>query len=393
MKKDNFDLKAYLVENKMTENSRGEARHHFGEAKLDTRILTESLQEGGEEGQFEIVPVEECGDVPSQPANGIVGEGEARDSSHIEELKDLLADLMFNCNIPTEEDNFNYPNLDEYPLAIAINIKSELNTRFLYASKDDEGADSILLSCFTWRHNNTWKTATDDECEEALLVFDEIDDYVEGYGDDVVVVTLLKIEENSTVDECDAIGVELDEMDQELSEAGYTDDDFSDPDADAAVAAAFRDKGAKKAFDKDVAKDAEVKDFDADMENDPTDPAADFDDEEGDEPVDGNAAPAAGGITVNDLIPGEGKKVEEMRANTEILVDLKDFFDEHPTYKLATLQRFIRNGFRAIKEFGYKEVLLKPQAIGYDINNRRREDAVVRLTRPTSVSQYGNGEE
>lgn len=292
MKKDNFDLRAYLVENKMTENSRGEARHHFGEANLDTRILTEGQgidhhsddydedywsQEGADrldqmwddqgldegEGQFEIVPVEECGDVPSQPADGVV-------------------------------------------------------------------------------------------------------------------------------DECDAIGAELDEMDQELSEAGYTDDDFSDPDADAAVAAAFRDKGAKKAFDKDVAKDAEVKDFDADMENDPTDPAADFDDEEGDEPAD--EAPAAGGITVNDLIPGEGKKVEEMRANTEILVDLKDFFDEHPTYKLATLQRFIRNGFRAIKEFGYREVLLKPQAIGYDINNRRREDAVVRLTRPDSVSQYGDAE-
>ena len=50
MKKDNFDLRAYLTENKMTENSRGDVRRHLGEAKLDTRmfaaghkqILTES---------------------------------------------------------------------------------------------------------------------------------------------------------------------------------------------------------------------------------------------------------------------------------------------------------------------------------------------------------------
>lgn len=38
--KDNFDLKAYLVENKMTENSRGDVRRHLGETKLDTRMFT-----------------------------------------------------------------------------------------------------------------------------------------------------------------------------------------------------------------------------------------------------------------------------------------------------------------------------------------------------------------
>lgn len=41
MKKDNFDLRSYLVENKMTENSRGEVRHQLGETVLDTRILSE----------------------------------------------------------------------------------------------------------------------------------------------------------------------------------------------------------------------------------------------------------------------------------------------------------------------------------------------------------------
>lgn len=39
MKKDNFDLRAYLTENKMTENSRGDVRHHLGETKLDTRMF------------------------------------------------------------------------------------------------------------------------------------------------------------------------------------------------------------------------------------------------------------------------------------------------------------------------------------------------------------------
>jgi len=37
--KDNFDLRAYLAENKMTENSRGDVRHHLGETKLDTRMF------------------------------------------------------------------------------------------------------------------------------------------------------------------------------------------------------------------------------------------------------------------------------------------------------------------------------------------------------------------
>ena len=41
MKKDNFDLRSYLVENKMTENSRGDVRHHLGKTILDTRILSE----------------------------------------------------------------------------------------------------------------------------------------------------------------------------------------------------------------------------------------------------------------------------------------------------------------------------------------------------------------
>lgn len=38
--KDNFDLKGYLVENKMTENSRGDVRHHLTEAvSLDMRLF------------------------------------------------------------------------------------------------------------------------------------------------------------------------------------------------------------------------------------------------------------------------------------------------------------------------------------------------------------------
>lgn len=43
MKKDNFDLRDYLVENMMTENSRGETRHHLGETVLDTRLFNTGL--------------------------------------------------------------------------------------------------------------------------------------------------------------------------------------------------------------------------------------------------------------------------------------------------------------------------------------------------------------
>lgn len=41
--KDNFDLKNYLVENKMTENSRGKGRHHFGETFISPKVLTEGF--------------------------------------------------------------------------------------------------------------------------------------------------------------------------------------------------------------------------------------------------------------------------------------------------------------------------------------------------------------
>ena len=41
--KDNFDLRKYLVENKMTENSRGNKRHHLTESVvLNTKILSEA---------------------------------------------------------------------------------------------------------------------------------------------------------------------------------------------------------------------------------------------------------------------------------------------------------------------------------------------------------------
>ena len=382
MKKDNFDLKAYLVENKMTENSRGEARHHFGEAKLDTRILTEGYDSSfnEEEGQFIIVPVDSAKSVE-----------EVSESEESGDLKGEFLDCVSALPIDADDEEGVY---EEDFAGHSVRVLNswgawdrftgyatiKIDGKGLNEYGDDDPIFKELIPAMVAKYGKLDDQGNIVDADGNVL--DECGDVPSQPADGVV-------------DECDAIRADLDEMDQELDEAGYTDEDdpFSDPDADAAVANAFRDRGAKRAFDRDVAKDAEVKDFDADMENDPTDPAADLDDEEGeDEPVDGNAAPVAGGITVNDLIPGEGKRVEEMRANTEILVDLKDFFDEHPTYKLATLQRFIRNGFRAIKEYGYKEVLLKPQAIGYDINNRRVEDAIVRLTRPESVSQYGNSE-
>lgn len=58
MKKDNFDLRSYLIENKMTENSRGDVRHQLGETILDTRILSEMQ-----------IPVDPDQDDPDYEAN------------------------------------------------------------------------------------------------------------------------------------------------------------------------------------------------------------------------------------------------------------------------------------------------------------------------------------
>ena len=81
MKKDNFDLRSFLVENKLTENSRGnKGRYHFdgsnkntGTARLlsEMRIPADPAYAGDED--FEDDPfgqsVDECGDVPSDRTN------------------------------------------------------------------------------------------------------------------------------------------------------------------------------------------------------------------------------------------------------------------------------------------------------------------------------------
>lgn len=74
MKVDNFDLRQYLTENKMTENSRGDVRIHLGKTVLDTRILSEMRipvdPDQEDSTVFNGEHIEECGDLDmNMPVN------------------------------------------------------------------------------------------------------------------------------------------------------------------------------------------------------------------------------------------------------------------------------------------------------------------------------------
>lgn len=113
--KDNFDLKNYLVENKMTENSRGEGRHHFGKAFINPRVLTEDFDPydhhdpdydedwASEEGADALDryndalrddALAECGDVPTDFDSTIQEAGYTDDEDDWDDTDASLANIL-----------------------------------------------------------------------------------------------------------------------------------------------------------------------------------------------------------------------------------------------------------------------------------------------------------
>lgn len=379
MKKDSFNLKQYLVENKMTTNSRGDVRHHFGEVKLDTRILTESIN-GEEAPNTDTVDAEAMGFYYSRGfvCSNITSIQCKILQNTLPKTEEDLADMMIEVD-PEYRDGekflpfWEHPEFEEfYILDLTVNGKT------IYSAPESSGCkeemEEILRDGDASRYPDV-----EEELKQRVENSGSNDDSLDECGD----------VPNMTLD--DQISEDFDQMEKDLDEAGYTDDeedyDLSDFDYDIP-----EDPRATKAAQKDIAGD--TADIDADIENEPEDAPLDGDEDDEDseeEPVaDEPAAPAGNEITVNDLVPGEGAKAEEMRNNIDILVDLNEFFAEHPTWRIGTLQRDIRTGFREIREFGYKNLYLTPTMQGYDkrLHNTTGR-AIIRLRRPESVPEFG----
>lgn len=110
MKKDNFDLRSYLIENKMTENSRGDVRHQLGKTILDTRILSE-MQIPADPDQLEEGDPYDHHD-PEYDDNWAAGEGadmvdaydDAQKDVGIDEYGDLGGDIPLDEAGYTDDD-------------------------------------------------------------------------------------------------------------------------------------------------------------------------------------------------------------------------------------------------------------------------------------------------
>lgn len=162
MKKDNFDLRSYLIENKMTENSRGDIRHQLGETILDTRILSEM--------QIPADPTDHHD--PDYDEDWAAGEGadmaddynDAQMDAGIDECGDLGGDM------PIDEAGYTDDDDDEWTDPDAI-------------GDDDNGASLLDLVRGDKKAASARKAATKDSADD----FDPTAGEPESFGDEPAV--------------------------------------------------------------------------------------------------------------------------------------------------------------------------------------------------------------
>lgn len=68
-----------------------------------------------------------------------------------------LSDLMWNCNAPVKEDDFSYPDSDEYPYG-RIAVKFPDGARFFLGNESEYDSESPVLA-----FHNGWVPATEQE--------------------------------------------------------------------------------------------------------------------------------------------------------------------------------------------------------------------------------------
>lgn len=260
MKKDNFDLRSYLVENKMTENSRGDVRHQLGETVLDTRILSEMQ-----------IPIEEAGSSYPKAQEWL--------SQHpnVEIIRDITS------VVDPEEDPDYVTSATEAGYAFISELEAMLNS--------GECDDDFIASA----------------CENGVIDDPEFNPPASefNYG-------------SNPIDECGDLGGDI-----SLDEASYTDDDddeWTDPDAigDDDNGASLLDlvRGDKKAAS---ARKAAAKDSADDFDPTAGEPES-FGDEPAVDPED--AEPSAGESDPNaEAQPGLSAQIKYNPNTVEMMMD------------------------------------------------------------------------
>lgn len=74
-----------------------------------------------------------------------------------EMFAESLSDLMWNCNAPVREDDFSYPDGDEYPYG-RIAVKFPDGARFFLGNESEDGSESPVLA-----FHGGWVPATEQE--------------------------------------------------------------------------------------------------------------------------------------------------------------------------------------------------------------------------------------
>lgn len=323
MKKDNFDLRSYLVENKMTENSRGDVRHQLGETILDTRILSEMQ-------------------IPADPTDHHDPEYDEDWASKQDTPDDIFAEDQ-NTVCPIEQFLDNWVDIVAYG-ADAEDYPEEGETFTATVA-----GHKIVEKYTTAAEQRGYGEITIDG--KPLESFDENDPMFTELADalwsgDATYADAAKaanVQRQRGVDECDLGG------DIPIDEAGYTDDDddeWTDPDAigDDDNGASLLDlvRGDKKAAS---ARKAAAKDSADDFDPTAGEPES-FDDEPAVDPED--AEPSAGESDPNaEAQPGLSAQIKYNPNTVEMMMDNQEL-DQYlsgfrrPQVAVNVLNRAIR---------------------------------------------------
>lgn len=362
MKKDNFDIRAFLAENKLTENSRGEAgRYHFGSKELNTgrvRVITENL------GNVEDT------DIP----NDLKSDKYYR--SLLEKArKEAVRDGIEPEWVPELYFGRAYKALKDADL-ISGNPEEDLYRIDDYRN-DGEGYDAGYPE--GWRENLDEAGYTDDaslDSEEDEIPAEKLPDVpVDAPAEDSSLLDLVKGKKEPVYED-------------------FEDDEFSDPEADAVVDRAFKDRKARSAAERGI--DADVK---AAEKDDVAAAAADLADAPADDAPAEEPAPAAhpnrwvtGELSMNSLFGPDAENVDILVGDDSMSNDeaLQYLFKKNKNYRPNLLQREVRSVMQYFRDYEKPDKIYLIPAIdrgGYiqsrfNAGNR----AVAAVYRPESLS-------
>lgn len=449
--KDNFDLKGYLAENKMTTNSRGDVRHHLTEAvDLDMRLFRgkKLLNEGGytmDHHDPEYDPDYLSGPGADQVDAALDAQRDASLDAPLDRqtFLNLCREKGYEIDDPrrailwaTMRDRVDGP--DREALDAKFGVNDDNVDQFLSRQSElDECGDMSLEGCLNegevpqnWTpvsigDGESTQYAAPESPEEinskyspeeytAVPYTAEVDSWLDDgvpEGTRSIVISIeneIEAERSSQYMECtdrkalgDAIRAcksyeEVDSSPIWEDESIWTpvngdDEDYDWIDEGSSLNMVDILKEKKRGIPQDGPVDS---DDDEDEEGGAAQPAAVIPDGEMD---------AAAETKWRQTLAG---KDQALASSLEFLVDLDKFFAANPTYNVRILQRGVKSAYDEIKSFGYPQLYVFPKTVGYGSAKRlsrcgydvRNSDGVawvpsepiICIHRPDSVSPYGD---